>query len=271
MKKLFLPLLFIIPVLLQGQGMWLPLLLEKQNEKDMKSKGMKISADDLYNLNKPSIKDAICMFGGGCTGELISGDGLLLTNHHCGFGSIQRLSSLEHNYVEDGYWAKSRDEEIPAPGLTATFVSRIEDVTALALQNVSETMAEADRQSQIDKNLDLLRRTTKREKWEDVMIRPFYDGNQYFLFVTKTYRDLRFVGAPPSSIGKFGADTDNWVWPRHTGDFSMFRVYADKDGHPADYATDNEPYHPAHFLPISLNGVETGDFTMVYGFLGKNQ
>ena len=269
MKKLFLPLLFIIPVLLQGQGMWLPLLLEKQNEKDMKSKGMKISADDLYNLNKPSIKDAICMFGGGCTGELISGDGLLLTNHHCGFGSIQRLSSLEHNYVEDGYWAKSRDEEIPAPGLTATFVSRIEDVTALALQNVSETMAEADRQSQIDKNLDLLRRTTKREKWEDVMIRPFYDGNQYFLFVTKTYRDLRFVGAPPSSIGKFGADTDNWVWPRHTGDFSMFRVYADKDGHPADYATDNEPYHPAHFLPISLNGVETGDFTMVYGFPGR--
>ncbi len=249
--------------------MWLPSMLEKQNEKEMKSLGMKISADDLYNVAKASVKDAICMFDGGCTGELISPEGLLLTNHHCGFDAIQQLSSLENNYVENGYWAKDREAELPAPGVTAMFVVRMEDVTALALQFVTENMAERDRQSQIDKNLAQIRKNTKTEKWEDVMIRPFYNGNQYFLFVTQTFRDLRFVGAPPSSIGKFGADTDNWVWPRHTGDFSMFRIYADKEGHPADYAADNVPYRPRHFLPISLKGVEPGDFTMVYGFPGR--
>lgn len=269
MKKFFLPLILLFPVLLSAQGMWIPMLLEKQNEKEMKAQGMKISADDLYNVVKPSIKDAICMFDGGCTGEIISAEGLLLTNHHCGFDAIQQLSTLEHNYIEDGYWAKDRDSELPAPGVTAMFVSRMEDVSALALQNVSDNMAEVDRQAQIDKNLAQIIRYTKKEKWEDIQIRPFYDGNQYFLFVTQTFRDLRFVGAPPSSIGKFGADTDNWVWPRHTGDFSMFRVYADKDGRPADYAADNIPYKPRHFLPISLKGVAPGDFTMVYGFPGR--
>jgi len=269
MKKLLVYLLLITPTLLSAQGMWLPSMLEKQNEKDMKAQGMKISADDLYNVAKASVKDAICMFDGGCTGEVISAEGLLLTNHHCGFGAIQQLSSLEHNYIEDGYWAKDRETELPAPGVTAMFVNRMDDVTALALQNVSDNLAERDRQSQIDKNLAQIKKNTKTEKWEEVMIRPFYNGNQYYLFITQTFRDLRFVGAPPSSIGKFGADTDNWVWPRHTGDFSMFRIYSDKDGHPADYAADNIAYVPRHFLPISLKGVEPGDFTMVYGFPGR--
>lgn len=268
MKKLLF-LLLLAPSLLAGQGMWVPLLLEKQNEKDMKALGLKLKADDLYHAINPSIKDAICLFGGGCTGEMVSGEGLLLTNHHCGFDAIQQLSTLENNYVENGYWAKDRATELPAPGVTATFVSRMEDVTTLALQGITEGMAERDRQAQIDKNLGQIRANTKKEKWEDIMIRPFYNGNQYYLFVTQTFRDLRFVGAPPSSIGKFGADTDNWVWPRHTGDFSLFRIYADSSGRPADYSPNNLPYHPRKFLPIAMDGIAEGDYTMVYGFPGR--
>lgn len=269
MKRLFL-LIALLPLLLHAQGgMWLPLHLEKQNEKEMKALGLKLTADDLYAANRPSIKDAICQFSGGCTGEIISPEGLLLTNHHCGFDAIQSQSSLEHNYVEDGFWAMKREEELPCPGETAMFIVRMEDVTALALQGVTETMSESDRQSQIDKNLNEIKGRTRKEKWENILIRPFYEGNQYYLFVTVTYTDVRLVGAPPSSIGKFGADTDNWVWPRHTGDFSLFRVYADKDNRPADYSPDNRPLRAQHFLPISLDGVEQGDFTMVYGFPGR--
>lgn len=269
MKKYLVSLLLLLPVLLSAQGMWVPLLLEKQNEKEMKSLGLKLDADDIYSNFDPSIKDAICQFDGGCTGEMISGEGLLLTNHHCGFDAIQQLSTLENNYLENGYWAKSRAEELPAKGVTALFISKMEDVTILALQGVSEGMGERDRQSQIDKNLAQIRVNTKKGKSEEIQIRPFYNGNQYYLFLTRTYKDVRFVGAPPSSIGKFGADTDNWVWPRHTGDFSVFRVYADKEGNPAEYAADNVPYKPAKFLSISLDGVEEGDFTMVYGFPGR--
>ena len=261
--------LFLLPVLLSAQGMWIPLLLEKQNEKEMKALGLKLDADDIYSNFDPSIKDAICQFDGGCTGEMISGEGLLLTNYHCGFDAIQQLSTLENNYIENGYWAKSRAEELPAKGVTAVFISKMEDVTILALQGVSEGMGERDRQSQIDKNLAQIRVNTKKGKSEDIQIRPFYNGNQYYLFLTRTYKDVRFVGAPPNSIGKFGADTDNWVWPRHNGDFSVFRVYADKEGNPAEYAADNVPYKPAKFLSISLDGVEEGDFTMVYGFPGR--
>lgn len=269
MKKLLF-LFFLIPALLRGQGgMWVPLLLEKQNEKEMKALGLKLDADDIYAISRPSLKDAICQFDGGCTGEMISPEGLLLTNHHCGFDAIQQLSTLENNYIENGYWAKSREQEMPAKGVTAMFINRMEDVTALALIGVTESMAESTRQAQIDKNLVQIRVNTKREKWEEVQIRPFYNGNQYYLFVTETYKDLRFVGAPPSSIGKFGADTDNWVWPRHTGDFSMFRVYADKDNHPAEYSKDNVPFHPKKYLAISLDGAESGEFTMVYGFPGR--
>ncbi|MEO6039478.1 MAG: S46 family peptidase, partial [Saprospiraceae bacterium] len=268
MQKLLIALLF-LPALLRSQGMWLPLNLEKQNEKDMQAMGLKLDADDIYSPLKPSLKDAVCQFGGGCTGEMISPEGLLLTNHHCGFDAIQNLSTLENNYIENGYWARDRAAELPAAGVTAMFVSRMDDVTALALQSVTEGMGERERQAQIDKNLAQIRNNTKKQAWEEVMIRPFYNGNQYFAFVTVTYRDLRFVGAPPSSIGKFGSDTDNWVWPRHTGDFSMFRVYADKEGKPADYSKDNLPFHPKKFLPISLDGVDEGDFTMVYGFPGR--
>lgn len=261
--------LFLLPVLLSAQGMWIPLLLEKQNEKEMKALGLKLDADDIYSNFDPSIKDAICQFDGGCTGEMISGEGLLLTNYHCGFDAIQQSSTLENNYIENGYWAKSRAEELPAKGVTAVFISKMEDVTILALQGVSEGMGERDRQSQIDKNLAQIRVNTKKGKSEDIQIRPFYNGNQYYLFLTRTYKDVRFVGAPPNSIGKFGADTDNWVWPRHNGDFSVFRVYADKEGNPAEYDADNVPYKPAKFLSISLDGVEEGDFTMVYGFPGR--
>ena len=268
MHKL-LVILFLLPALLRGQGMWLPLQLEKQNEKEMQALGLKLQADDLYSALQPSVKDAICLFGGGCTGGMISPDGLLLTNHHCGFDAIQGLSTLQNNYLENGYWAKDRAAELPAPGVTAMFVRRMDDVTALALQGVTEGMGERERQAQIDKNLAQIRSSTKKEAWEEVQIRPFYTGNQYFIFVTVTYKDLRFVGAPPSSIGKFGADTDNWVWPRHTGDFSMFRIYADAAGKPAEYSPANVPYHPQHFLPISLDGADEGDFTMVYGFPGR--
>jgi len=269
MKKL----LFLLPAFyfvtnLSAQGMWLPSLLEKQNEKEMKALGLKLSADDIYSPVNPSIKDAICLFDGGCTGEMISPEGLLLTNHHCGLDAIQQLSTLENNLAENGHWAKDRASELPAAGVTAMFVTRMEDITIVALQGVTENMGERDRQSQIDKNIASLKATTKKEKWEEVSVRPFYNGNQYYLYVTQTFSDVRFVGAPPSSIGKFGADTDNWVWPRHTGDFSMFRVYADKDNHPAAYSKDNQPYRPRHFLPISLDGADEGDFTMVYGFPG---
>jgi hypothetical protein len=260
----------IFPILLTAQGgMWLPMYLNKLNEKDMKSMGCKLDADDIYSINKNSLKDAICMFDGGCTGELISGEGLLLTNHHCGFDAIQTLSTLEKNYVEDGFWAKNKQEELPAAGVTAMFISRMEDVTALAMLSVNDNMTEKDRQTQIDKNIAQIKANAKKEAWEELLVRPFYAGNQYFMFVTVTFKDLRLVGTPPSSIGKFGADTDNWVWPRHTGDFSMFRVYANKDNKPADYSADNVPYKPKQFLSISLDGVEEGDFTMVYGFPGR--
>lgn len=270
MKKLLL--LFLFPVTLAAQGgMWLPIYLEKLNEDEMDKLGCKLEADDIYNVNKSSLKDAICQFDGGCTGEIISPKGLLLTNHHCGFDAIQQLSTLEKNYVDNGFWAKTMAEELPAPGVTAMFVSRMEDVTALALKDVSDNMGERDRQAQIDKNLAQIRVNTKKEAHEEILIRPFYAGNQYFMFVTVTFRDLRLVGTPPSSIGKFGADTDNWVWPRHTGDFSIFRVYAGKDNKPADYSPDNQPFVPKHFLPISLDGVAEDDFTMVFGFPGQTQ
>ena len=270
MKKNLFLLLILLPLRLLAQGgMWMPLYLEKLNEAEMQGLGLRLSADDLYSANEPSLKDAICMFGGGCTGSIISAEGLLLTNHHCGFGAIQRLSSVEQNYLDNGFWAESKSAELPCQGITAQFVVRMEDVTTLALTGVADAMSERERQSQIDKNLEQIRSTIKKEPWESVSIRPFYEGNQYFLFVTVTYQDVRLVGAPPSSIGKFGSDTDNWVWPRHTGDFALFRVYAGKDNKPAPYAEDNVPLKPRRYLSVSVDGVEAGDFTMVYGFPGR--
>ncbi len=271
MKKLILSLtfLFITRLLFAVEGMWLPLLLGLLNEAEMKSLGMKMTAEDIYSVNKGSLKDAIVQFGGGCTAEVISDKGLLLTNHHCGFGQIQSHSTLEHNYLEDGFWAKTLKDELPNPGLTATFISRIEDVTAAALAGVTDAMDKKTRQSNIDKNLDAIKKAAKLDAFEEAMVRPFFAGNQYFMFVTITYKDVRLVGTPPSSIGKFGADTDNWVWPRHTGDFSIFRIYADKDNRPAEFAESNVPLKPKHFLPISLDGVAEGDFTLVFGFPGR--
>ncbi|MBO9151404.1 S46 family peptidase [Chitinophaga sp. GCM10012297] len=251
------------------EGMWLPQLLGRLNEKEMKGMGLKITAADIYNVNKGSLKDAIVSFGGFCTGEVISSKGLLLTNHHCGFDAIQKHSSLQNNYLDRGFWARSIREELPNPGLFATFIVRIEDVTRQALEGVAGDLSESQRQSAIDKNLNRIKETAKKEAWQETLVKPFFEGNQYFLFVTETYKDVRLVGAPPSSIGKFGADTDNWVWPRHTGDFSIFRVYAGKDGRPAEYSADNVPLQPKHFLPISLDGIAENDFTMVFGFPGR--
>ena len=251
------------------EGMWLPQLLARLNEKQMKSMGMKISAADIYNINKGSLKDAIVSFGGFCTGEVISSKGLVLTNHHCGFDAIQNHSTLEHNYIRDGFWAKNNGEEIPNPGLFVTFIVRIDEVTPEVLSGVNSSMDEKARQSVIDKNIAELRKNVKKEAYQDSYIRPFFEGNQYFLFVTETYKDVRLVGAPPSAVGNFGKDTDNWMWPRHTGDFSMFRIYAGKDNKPAEYSADNIPYTPKKALSISLDGVQENDFTMVFGFPGR--
>ena len=251
------------------EGMWLPLLLQQLNEKQMKAMGMKISAKDIYSINNGSLKDAIVQFGGGCTGEVISSKGLVLTNHHCGFDAIQNHSTLDHNYIRDGFWAANYGQELPNQGLSVTFIVRMDDVSKQVLNGVAATMSESERQSTIDKNISDLRKNTKKESHHDIFIRPFFEGNQYFLFVTETFKDIRLVGAPPSSIGNFGKDTDNWIWPRHTGDFSIFRIYAGKDNKPAEYSTNNVPYVPKRSLAISLDGVAAGDFTMVFGFPGR--
>lgn len=260
---------FISQVAVAGEGMWLPLLLKSLNEAEMQQLGMKLSAEDIYSVNRGSLKDAIVHFGGFCTSELISPDGLLLTNHHCGYGQIQQHSSLEHNYLKNGFWAMDRNQELPNPGLTATFINEIMDVTDRVLAFVNDDMTVSERQTMVDKNISKLRKNFELEEYQDLVVRPFFEGNQYFAFITTTYRDVRLVGAPPESIGKFGADTDNWVWPRHTGDFSLFRIYAGPDNLPADYSDENVPLKSKHFLPISLDGVEPGDFTMVFGFPGR--
>jgi len=264
-------LLFFIVVQVSAQqgGMWIPSLLEGMNEDEMQSLGSKLTAKDIYDVNNSSLKDAIGHFNGGCTSEVISPKGLLLTNHHCGFGQIQSHSSLENDYLKDGFWAMNLDEELPNEGLFVEFIVRIEDVTDAMLNGVTDSMTPKEKQSQIDKNRNAFAKTITKDDWQDFKIRPFYKGNQYYLFITERFEDIRLVGAPPSSIGKFGSDTDNWVWPRHTGDFSLFRIYANKDNKPAKYSKDNVPYKPKHYLPVSLDGIEEGDFTMVFGFPGR--
>jgi hypothetical protein len=251
------------------EGMWLPLLLEQLNQADMQMKGFKLTAADVYSINHTSMKDAVVQFGGGCTAEVISGKGLLLTNHHCGFGQIQAHSSVNNDYLTNGFWDMKESEELPNPGLTVTFIIRMEDVTDIVLKNVSPAMNEGSRDSVIRKNGTAIGREAVKGTHNEAFIRAFYNGNQYFMFITETFRDIRLVGAPPSSIGKFGADADNWVWPRHTGDFSVFRIYANKKNEPADYSTDNVPYTPRYFFPVSLKGEKEGDFSMVMGFPGR--
>lgn len=271
MRKLFLVLACSLSALLASadEGMWLPQLLQALNEADMKKRGMKISASDIYSINRGSLKDAIVSLGGFCTAEVISDQGLLLTNHHCGFDAIQNHSSVERNLIQNGFWARAFMDELSNPGLTATFIVRIEDISAKILQNLNPGMTEKERAAEIEKNINAFKSSYKKEETEDLLIRSFFEGNRYYLFVTETYKDVRLVGAPPSSIGNFGKDTDNWMWPRHTGDFSLFRIYADKNNKPAAYSPDNVPYRPKRSLKISLAGVKEGDFTMVFGFPGR--
>jgi hypothetical protein len=262
-------LLFVVQINAQQGGMWIPSLLKGMNESEMKSLGMKISASDIYDANKPGIKDAVPQFNGGCTAEMISPKGLLLTNHHCGFEQIQSHSSVEHDYLTNGFWAMTMEEELPNPGVVVTFIVKIEDVTGKVTEGIASLPTEAERQKKIQENITAVSNSFPKESWQENKIRNFFDGNQYLLFVTETYKDIRLVGAPPSSIGKFGSDTDNWVWPRHTGDFSMFRIYADKNNRPSEYSKDNVPYVPKHFFPINIKGVKENDFTMVMGYPGR--
>ena len=272
MKFLRLLLLFLsFSAFAQQGGMWIPSLLEGMNEKEMKSLGMKMSAKDIYDVNKSSMKDAVPHFNNGCTSEVISPKGLLLTNHHCGYGEIQSHSTVENDYLEKGFWAMSLAEELPNPGLVVTFIVKIEDITSKVLENTKTISNEADKQKKIQENITSLINSLPKESWQENRIRTFYDGNQYIWFVVETFKDVRLVGAPPSSIGKFGSDTDNWVWPRHTGDFSLFRIYADKNNRPANYSKDNVPYTPKHFFPVSIGGVKENDFTMVFGYPGRTQ
>ncbi len=252
------------------EGMWLPALVQKLNIGDMQKLGFELTADDIYNINNSSLKDAVVALNhGSCTAELISPKGLLLTNHHCGFGEIQAHSSVEHDYLRDGFWAKSYDEELPNPGKTVSFLIRVEDVTERVLADVTDESSDDERQEKIQKASYEIQKEATKDTHYEARVKPFFEGNQYFLFIYETFRDVRLVGAPPASIGKFGGDTDNWMWPRHTGDFSMFRVYCGPDGKPADYSPDNVPYEPKHFLPISLDGIEEGDFAMVMGYPGR--
>jgi len=271
-------LLFLVALILAGvyqvradEGMWLPSEILKKI-KDIQSQGFKLSAEDIYSVNKSSLKDAVVRFGGGCTGELISGEGLLITNHHCGFGQIQSHSSVEHDYLKDGFWAMSRAEELPNPGLSVSFLEYMTDVTDQVLKGYKPKMTEEKRNEIIAKNTKKIEeKAINGNPNLRANVRPLYYGNQYFLFVYKVYTDVRLVGAPPSSIGKFGGDTDNWMWPRHTGDFSIFRVYAGEDNEPAAYSEKNVPFRPKKFFKINAKGIKEGDFTMVYGFPGTTR
>ncbi len=262
------------------EGMWLLPLLQKMNSKAMSDLGCRLTPEQIYDINNSSLKDAIVHFGGGCTGEMISGNGLLVTNHHCGYSHIQKLSTPEHNYLEDGYWAMNNTEELPAPGLTVTFLKSMTDVTAI-LEKASEA---AKKEFKDSANVEELAEKAVNAAKEELVnaakaenpncsasVTSFYNNNVFYLIISKTYRDVRFVGAPPASVGKFGGETDNWMWPRHTGDFSMFRVYAGKDNEPADYSEDNVPYKPAQALKVSLKGVNEGDFSMIMGYPGRTQ
>ncbi len=276
MNKYIIKILIVLLVLTSNltkadEGMWIPLLLKKYNIEDMQKKGFRLTAEDIYSINKACMKDAVVIFGRGCTGEIISDKGLLITNHHCGYGQIQSHSTLEHDYLTDGFWAMKQEDELVNEGLTVTFLVRIEDVTKKVLAGVEDNMAENQRQAIIKKAILKLQTENSENNRYDIKIKPFYYGNEYYMFVYEIYKDIRLVGTPPSAIGKFGGDTDNWMWPRHTGDFSLFRIYADKNNKPAEYSPDNVPFKPKYHFPISLKGVKKGDFTMVFGYPGSTE
>jgi len=252
------------------EGMWLPHLLKAQNYEEMKRLGLKLTPEQIFSLNESSLKDAIVRLGGGfCTGEMISSEGLFLTNHHCGFGAIQSLSSTDHDYLKDGFWAMKRSDELKA-GFSVSFLQSVEDVTDIVTEGLTDDMSVADRNKKISEAYSKLDKdNTDKDKHISADIKSMYDGNKYYMFIYKSFPDVRLVGAPPSSIGKYGGDTDNWMWPRHTGDFSMFRVYADENNEPAEYSATNKPYKPKHHLPVNIKGVEKGDYAMIFGYPGS--
>lgn len=271
MKKIALLFLITVNLAKADEGMWMPQLVEALNFADMKKNGFRLTAKDIYNINKASMKDAVAIFGGGCTAEVISTKGLILTNHHCGFSSIAALSTVQNDHLKNGYFAMSAAEELPCKGLTVTFIKRIEDVTSKVMLNVLPDFSEKQKDSVMKMNIKSIENEAKKNSHYDAFVRAFYYGNEYYLFVTEVFKDIRLVGTPPESLGKFGGETDNWVWPRHNADFSLFRIYAGKDNKPAEYSADNKVYTPLHSFPISLKGVEEGEFTMVYGFPGRTQ
>lgn len=271
MKRFLVYLLLTASAAKADEGMWMPQLIEALNFADMKKNGFRLSAEDIYSINKASMKDAVAIFGGGCTAELISKKGLILTNHHCGFSSIAALSTVQNDHLKNGYFAMNAGEELPCKGLTVTFIKRIEDVTAKVMQNIPAAASEKQKDSVMKLNIRNIETEAKANSHYDAFVRGFYYGNEFYLFVTEVFKDIRLVGTPPESLGKFGGETDNWVWPRHNADFSLFRIYAGKDNKPAEYSPDNKAYVPLRFFPISLKGIEEGDFTMVYGFPGRTQ
>lgn len=269
MKKIIVTLVAVISCMVTraDEGMWIPMLIGK-NYETMREMGLKLSKEDLYSINQSSLKDAIVQFGGGCTGEIISTNGLLLTNHHCGYGSIAGLSTVENNYLDDGFWARSFKEELPVPGLSVIFLERVEDITAEVEKATRGTKGKEYREkfNAISKKIE---KTASQNGKYVVQVKEYFNGNQVLMLVYKKYTDVRLVGTPPRSLGKFGGDTDNWIWPRHTADFSLFRVYAGPDNEPAEYSPSNQAYRPKQFLPISIKGIEEGDFAMIYGYPGR--
>lgn len=267
-KLLFLFLFLYTSTLFGKEGMWLPFLLEKMNEKEMRQMGLKIRASDIYDVNEGSLKDAVVIFGGGCTGEVISNKGLVLTNHHCGYGTVQGLSSVQNNYLKQGFWAKNQSEELPCPGLSVTFIIRIDDVTEEMKKGIVTGIADTTKTRILLENATRIEKETKASTGYDAQVKSFFYENEYYVFLTEKYNDVRLVGFPPNGIGKFGGDTDNWAWPRHTGDFGLFRIYANKDNKPAPFSTENVPFVPRRSMKINIEGVQEGDFTWVYGFPG---
>ena len=265
-------LVIVLPLpLAADEGMWLPMLLKKYNISDMQKKGFRLTADDLYSVNRASLKDAVVQFGRGCTGEVVSAEGLVLTNHHCGYGQVQSHSSLEHNYLEHGFWAMSRDEELPNPGLTVKFLLYMEDVSHKVLDSITSQTPEEDRIRIVKERSIQIAKEAETGKGYKAEVKPVFYGNQYILYVYEEFSDVRLVGTPPDAIGKFGGDSDNWMWPRHTGDFAVFRIYAGRDNKPADYSPDNVPYKPKQYFKVSLRGIEENDFTFIYGYPGSTQ
>lgn len=273
MKKIIFVLLIlaigVVPKTKADEGMWLPIFIERLNYENMQEMGLQLTPEEIYSINESSLKDAIIIFGRGCTGEVVSENGLIFTNHHCGYGQIQSHSSVENDILTNGFWAGSLDEELPNPGLTATFLIRIEDVTDKVNAVITDEMSEQQRNAEIRSISSQLTDEATQETHYEANVRSFYAGDEFYLFVYERFTDVRLVGTPPNSIGKYGGDTDNWMWPRHTGDFAIFRVYAGPDGKPADYSAENIPLKPRHHLPISLDGVKNGDFAMVLGYPGS--